>query len=262
MQTVTSKDGTTIAYDQSGAGPAVILVSGALSERMAARPLAAALAPHFTVIGYDRRGRGESGDTPPYAVAREVEDIEALLGVAGGSAFVFGHSSGAALALEAANTGAAIARLALYEPPFIVDDARPPMSHDTLARATELLDSGRSGEAVELFMTNAEIPPAAIAGMKQSPMWAAMEKMAPTIPYDLMIMEGTEYGQPLPAERTEGVSIPTLVMAGGASPQWMRNAAEATTAAIPGARYRELPGQTHGADPQMVAAALAEFFLG
>src|SRR5258707_14731983 len=154
MRTVISKDGTPIAFDQSGQGPAIILVAGATATRLAAVSVAAALAPDFTVFAYDRRGRGESGDTAPYAVEREVEDLDALISEAGGSAFVYGHSSGAVLALEAARRlSTKITKLAVYEPPFIVDDSRPPVPKDYLTRLTELVSSGRRGDAVEYFAT-------------------------------------------------------------------------------------------------------------
>jgi pimeloyl-ACP methyl ester carboxylesterase len=146
MKKVRSKDGTTIAFDQSGQGPAIILVAAALSNRLVTTQLAALLAPHFTVINYDRRGRGDSGDTQPYAVEREIEDIEALIDEAGGSAFVFGHSSGAVLALEA--TGKLPTRIkkqALYEPPFIVDDSRPPVPEDFATHVAELVSAGAAG---------------------------------------------------------------------------------------------------------------------
>src|SRR5512136_3089047 len=148
MQKVTSKDGTPIAFGKTGHGPAIILVSGALGDRSAAAPLTPLLSPHFTVLAYDRRGRGDSGDTAPYAVEREVEDIDALVTEAGGSAFVYGHSSGAVLALEAAARGLAITRLALYEPPFIVDNSHPPVSADYVARLNQLVAAGRRGDAV------------------------------------------------------------------------------------------------------------------
>src|SRR5262245_14652384 len=160
MDKVHSKDGTKIAFDRSGAGPAVILVGGAIQHRSIdprTAHLAALLAQTFTVFHYDRRGRGESGDTPPYAVEREVEDIEALIKAAGGAAFLFGNSSSAVLALEAARPsgrpGLAITKLALYEPPFIVDDSRPALPEDYVAQLTELIAAGRRGDAVEYFMT-------------------------------------------------------------------------------------------------------------
>src|SRR5947199_6861992 len=131
MRTVISKDGTALAFDQSGQGPALILVAGATATRLAEAALSAHLAPHFTVFAYDRRGRGDSGDTAPYAVEREVEDLEALIREAGGSAFVFAISSGAALALEAAASRLNVKKLALYEPPFMVGNAAhvPPVDH-------------------------------------------------------------------------------------------------------------------------------------
>src|SRR5438046_1626305 len=156
MRTVISQDGTPIAFDQSGQGPALVLVAQAGATRLAQAELSAHLAPHFTVLAYDRRGRGESGDTAPYAVEREVEDLDALITEAGGSAFVFGHSSGAVLALEAARRLATkITKLAVYEPPFIVDDSRPPLPEDYVTQLTELVSSGRRSEAVEYFMTKA-----------------------------------------------------------------------------------------------------------
>src|SRR5438132_403129 len=161
MRTVISKDGTAIAFDQSGHGPALILVAAATATRLAEAALAATLAPHFTMFAYDRRGRGDSGDTPPYAVEREVEDLDALINEAGGSAFVFGHSSSAVLALEAARLlGGKIEKLAIYEPPFIIDDSRPPVPQDYVPHLNELIAAGRREEAVEYFMTDAMLVPA------------------------------------------------------------------------------------------------------
>ena len=261
MQTVTSNDGTTIAFDRSGAGPAIILVGGALSERSAGIPLATRLAPHFTVYAYDRRGRGDSGDTQPYAVEREIEDIAALIREAGGSAFVFGMSSGAALALEAANHGLAITKLALYEPPFIVDDARKPIPADYVTQLGELARSGRRGEAVEYFMANAvEVPADMVAQMRQSPMWPAMEALAHTLAYDGAIMGDNMSGKPLSPGQWADVTIPTLVMDGGVSPVWMHNAAQAVAAILPNARRLTLEGQTHAVDPDVLAPALQAFF--
>src|SRR2546421_7197857 len=177
MRKVISKDGTPIAFDQSGQGPALILVASATATRLAEASLAAVLAPHFTVFAYDRRGRGESGDTVPYAVEREVEDIDALINEAGGSAFVFGHSSGAVLALEAARLlPTKITKLAVYEPPFIIDDSRPPVPRDYVAHLNELLAAGRRGGAVEYFMTDAMLVPAEmVAPMRNTPMWPPIE---------------------------------------------------------------------------------------
>jgi len=256
---VRSSDGTIIAFEKSGNGPAIILVGGALSDRSAGAPLAALLAPRFTVFSYDRRGRGDSGDTAPYAVEREVEDLAALIREAGGSAFVFGHSSGAALALEAAAHGLAVTKLALYEPPFIVDDSRPRVLEDFPARLAGLLAAGRRGDAVGLFMTEAvEAPAEMVDQMRQTPMWPAMEALAHTLMYDITIMGDNS----LPTERAASVTVPTLVVDGGESPAWARNAVRALADALPAARRRTLEGQTHGVVPEAIAPVLEGFFAG
>jgi pimeloyl-ACP methyl ester carboxylesterase len=263
VHTVTSGDGTTIAFDRSGEGPALILVGGALATRRAAVPLAEALAPHFTVFGYDRRGRGDSGDTAPYAVEREVEDIAALIDEAGGSAFVFGHSSGAVLALHAAARGLAIPKLALHEPPFIVDDSRPPLLKDYVSRLDELLASGRRGDAVEYMMTRGVGTPAeAVAQMRQDAMWPALEAVAHTLAYDFTIMGDTVSGSPLPLRRWAAVTVPTLVMDGGASPAYLRNGVQALVDVLPNARRQTLEGQTHGVAPEVLVPVLRQFFAG
>ena len=261
MNDVASKDGTTIAFDRSGAGRPVILVGGALSDRSAAVPLAAILAPRFTVFAYDRRGRGDSGDTPPYAVVREVEDLDALIAEAGGSACVFGHSSGAVLALEAAARGLSITKLALYEPPFIVDDSRPALPGDYVTRLTELTSSGRPGDAVELFLTKGvAVPIDIVAQMRSSPMWPTMEGLAHTLAYDGAIMGDSMSGSPLPIERWASVTAPTLVLDGGASPSWARNAVQALADVLPDVRRRSLEEQDHGPAPEVLAPVLGEFF--
>jgi pimeloyl-ACP methyl ester carboxylesterase len=261
MDTVRSNDGTAIAFDRTGDGPPVILVGGALSDRSAGADLARHLGPRFTVFAYDRRGRGDSGDTPPYAVDREVEDLEALIVEAGGSACVFGHSSGAVLALEAAARGVAITKLALYEPPFVVDDTRPPLPEDYVARLAELVASDRPGEAVEYFMAKGVgVPDKVIAQMRNEPMWAAMEALAHTLAYDGTIMGDTMGGGPLPADRWASVTVPTLVMDGGASPTWQRNAVRALAGILPDPRHRTLEGQMHGAAPEVLGPVLQEFF--
>lgn len=264
MERVTSKDGTTIAFDRSGQGPAIVLVGGALSDRSAALPMAARLAPHFTVLAYDRRGRGDSGDTAPYAVEREVEDIEALILAAGGSAFVFGHSSGAVLALEAARTSPdRIPKLALYEPPFIVDDSRPPLPEDYVTLLDGAVSTGRRGDAVEFFMTTGPgVPAEVVAGMRQEPFWSSMEAVAHTLAYDGTVMGDTMGGSPTPLERWASVSVPTLVLDGGASPDWQRNAVLALVDVLPDARHRTSEGQDHGPDTEVLAPALEEFFIG
>ncbi len=263
MNRVTSKDGTPIAFDKIGQGPAIILVDGALGERSDARPLAELLAPHLTVFAYDRRGRGDSGDTPPYAVMREIEDIDALIQAAGGSAALFGGSSGAVLALNAVAHGLAVTRLAMYEPPFIVGDGHPPLPKDYIETLNSLVSSGRRGDAVEYFMRSAVgVPDEIIAQMRGAPMWAGMEKIAHTIPYDGMVMGDTMAGKPLPAERWASVTIPTLVLVGGASPAWAHSAGRAITGALANARYVTLEGQTHAVDPAVVAPVLLNFITG
>lgn len=263
MTTVTSKDGTTIAFDGSGEGPALVLVGGALSDRSGAAPLAEVLAPRFTVFAYDRRGRGESDDTAPYAVEREIEDLEAVVAEAGGSAFVFGHSSGAALALEAAARSLPVTKLALYEPPFIVDDGHEPLPDDYVERLTDLAASGRRGDAVEYFLTSGPgVPPEVVAGMRNEPFWPAMEKIAHTLAYDGAVMGDLMSGRPLPADRWASMAIPTLVLDGDQSPAWARNSVGALAEVLPNAERRTLEGQDHGAAPEVLAPALVEFFIG
>ncbi len=262
MQTVLSKDGAAIAFDKSGKGPPLILVYGALCYRASGPmgPLAALLAPHFTVFTYDRRGRGDSGDSAPYAVEREVEDIDALIQEAGGSAFVYGISSGAALALEAANRGLAIRKLALYEAPFIVDDSRPPIPDDYLARLNGLIASDRRGGAVRLFMKLVGVPAIFVAIMRFMPAWRKLKAVAHTLPYDITIVQDNQRGKPLPAKGWASVTAPTLVIAGGKSPAWMRHGMQALADVLPNARRHTLEGQTHMVDPKALAPALVEFF--
>ena len=263
MKTVTSKDGTMIAYDQVGKGPAVLLVDGAMCSRaFGPMPgLAPLLAPYFTVITYDRRGRNESGDTAPYAVEREVEDIEALIVEAGGSASVYGISSGAMLAIHAAaRLPARVKKLALYEPPLVLDDSRPPIPEDYLEQFKEMLASGRRGDMVEHFMTKGVgMPVDAVAPMRNMPMWPALESVAHTLIYDTTIMG--DYSLSTELKRlAASIRVPTLVMGGGASPESLHHAVRAVAGAIPGAQLRVLEGQTHEVAPDVIAPVLVEFF--
>ena len=261
MEKTSSRDGTLIAFERRGSGAPLILVGGALSDRASAAPLASLLEPDFTVFAFDRRGRGDSGDAESYSIEREVEDISAPIGIAGESAFVFGHSSGAVLALESASRALPISRLALYEPPFIVDGSREPLSASYAARLASLLSSGRRGEAVKHFLTlGVQIPEAAVAKMQSSPMWPGMEKMAHTLLYEQAVMEGKMSGTGLAKEQWGSVSIPTLVIEGGSSPAWMRNSAAALADTLPKGHLRSLDGQTHGADPGVLAPVLKAFF--
>jgi pimeloyl-ACP methyl ester carboxylesterase len=261
MNTVTSKDGTRIAYDKVGDGPAVILVGGALSARQSwsGPDLAQRLAPHFTVYNYDRRGRGDSGDTLPYAVAREIEDLEALIDAAGGAAALYGHSSGGSLALEAAAAlGRKVSRVAVYEAPY--DDA--PQARQAwqgyIRQLTELLAAGRRGDAVALFMQYVGTPAAQIAGMRQAPFWRGLEALAPTLAYDHTAILGADPA--VPFERVAGITAPALVMAGDASAPFLLVTAQTLSQAMPHARLRTLSGQTHNVSSEVLAPVLAEFF--
>jgi pimeloyl-ACP methyl ester carboxylesterase len=257
MSTAVSADGTAIAFERSGDGPPLILVAGAFYDRSQLAPLATRLASDFTVLNYDRRGRGKSGDTPPYAVEREIEDLDALVDAGGGAAFLFGGSSGAALALEAAAAGLAIEKMVLYEPPYVVDDTRPGVPADIAKQLTELLSAGRRGDAVALFMTaGAMVPPQVIAEMRTAPGWAATEEMAVTLPYDAAVMG---IGNRLRPERLASITAPTLVIDGGLSPAWMRNAAQAVADALPDATRSTLPGQQHNVDQDVLAPVVASF---
>jgi len=269
MRKAISKDGTTIAFDKTGEGQAVILVASALSDRSGTTKLAALLAEHFTVINYDRRGRGESGDTQPFAVEREVEDIEALIDEAGGSAFVFGSSSGAVLALEAASKlPTKIKKLALFEPPFIIDGSRPPMPEDFAKQVTELVSAGRRSDAVKLFFSKGMgIPAIFITLMRFMPggskMAAMAHTLAHTLPYDLTIMGDTQSGKPLPAKRWTSTTASTLVLTGEKSEAFFHNGARALAGMLPNAEHRILKGQHHGSvvmAPKAIASALVEFF--
>jgi pimeloyl-ACP methyl ester carboxylesterase len=259
MQTVISRDGTSIAFDRSGDGPRVILVGGATQYRAfdpSTADLAARLSDRFTVLNYDRRGRGDSGDTEPYAVEREVDDLDALITKAGGSAGLYGSSSGGNLALEAAARGLAVTKLALWEPNFLVDERRPPLPDDYVAQLEERVAAGRRGDAVEYFLTTAAGVPAEYLGpMRESPMWAGMEQVAHTLAYDGRIVNGFR----IDADRFAAVDAPALVMDGGQTP-WMSSGAEALADALPNGMHRRLEGQEHGPSPDVIAPVLIEFF--
>jgi pimeloyl-ACP methyl ester carboxylesterase len=262
MATILSKDGTKIAYDQTGHGPALILVAGAFQDRMAMGVYAEPLSKHFTVYNYDRRGRGESSDTQPYAVEREIEDIDALIEEAGGSAFAFGGSSGGVLTLDASAHGSNITKLAVYEPPFVVDDSREPVPENIVDQLKNLIASGRRGDAAETFMTKGSLMPAdVVAGMRMQPFWPNVEAVAHTLVYDAMIMDGTMQGTPLPVERWSVVNIPTLVIYGSTGPAWSRNAAEALVKLLPNAEEQKLEGQFHDLTPDVLTPVLEKFFL-
>jgi pimeloyl-ACP methyl ester carboxylesterase len=267
MNTVTSADGTTIGYDRAGNGPPVVLVDGAFCGRgFGPMPgLAPLLAKHFTVYTYDRRGRGDSGDTEPYAVEREIEDIEALVDAAGGSAHLYGVSSGAVLAARAAAAlPGKVRRLAIYEPPVVVDGSRTPPPADYQQHVADLIAAGRNGEVVKYFMTKVVGAPAIFAViMRLMPAWSKLQAVAPTLRYDLAILGDSQLGQPLPEELHKvlaSIDVPTLVADGGKSPAWMHNGVQTVADAIPDADRRTLPGQTHQVKSAVVAPVLIEFF--
>ncbi|WDT89104.1 alpha/beta hydrolase [Streptomyces sp. SCSIO-PteL053] len=264
--TVVSADGTEIAYERSGSGPAVVLVASALADRADTAKLAALLAEDFTVVNYDRRGRGASGDAETYAVAREVEDIAALVDEVGGSAALFGSSSGAVLALRAAVAGVKVDRLALYEPPFVIaeGDAGPPA--DLAEQITVRLAENRDADAVTYFMTKVQgMPGIAVFFMRLMPkMWAGLVSLARTLPYDIAVMGDTQQGRPLDAEWGV-VDVPTQVLTGGKSPAAFRSAARALVGILPQAGHRTLPGLNHGAvvmAPKKVAPEVIRFLKG
>jgi pimeloyl-ACP methyl ester carboxylesterase len=259
MKKVTSKDGTEIAYDERGTGPAVILVDGALCFRsFGPMPrLSELLAPRFTVYNYDRRGRGDSGDTQHYAVTHEIEDIEALIDEAGGSAFVFGTSSGGALALEAAlKLGDKIKKLAMYEPPYNSDKSLKQSWKEYRKELADFVAAGRRGDAAALFMRSVGTPDDQIAGMRQAPVWSVFEAVAPTLAYDAAVL-GED--RSVPTERAAKVAVPTLVINGTAIP-FMLETAQALAQAIPHAKHRTLEGQTHDVNLEVLAPVLVEFF--
>jgi pimeloyl-ACP methyl ester carboxylesterase len=262
MSTVISEDGTRIAYERSGDGPVVVLVAGAFGSRSfgSNAAIASLLAPRFAVVHFDRRGRGESGDGHPYAVEREIEDLAAVIDAAGGSAAVFGTSSGGNLALEAAAGGLPITGLALWEPNFIVNGARPPLPPDYVDHLNDLVGADRRGDAVEYFMTAAVGMPAEfVAPMRELPMWPALEGAAHTLAYDGAVVAGNMRGDRPSPEQWSRVTMPTLVIDGGTTP-WLSDGADALAAVLPNARRRTLTGQQHDIDPAALAPVLSEFF--
>jgi pimeloyl-ACP methyl ester carboxylesterase len=256
METTISKDGTTLAFDRLGSGPPVVLVCGGSVDRMADAAIARELASDFTVFNYDRRGRGDSGDTMPYAIEREVEDIDAVIEAAGGSANLWGSSSGAVLAMLATASGASVTKLALWEPPFILDEnLRPPK--DQVEQYERMIAEDRRGDAAEYFMTKVVgMPPEFVADARTQPWWAGQEAIAHTLAYDARIMG--DYS--IPTETASSVKVPTLVLAGGADMPFMRETAQALADALPDGDVRFLDGQGHNVDPTVLAPALKDFF--
>jgi pimeloyl-ACP methyl ester carboxylesterase len=258
MGTVTSTDGTTIAFDRVGQGPVVLLVDGAMAYRdyLGSRPLAAELAQNFTVITYDRRGRGQSSDTQPYRVEREIEDIEALIAEVGSPVYLYGFSSGSVLALKAAaRLGEKIAKLALFEPPFDSggDKAKQEFAEFT-RRMAELLEANKRGDAIAFFLADM-LPAEMIEDMRQAPEWSVMEAVAPTLAYDNAVMgDGS-----VPIEAAKAAAM-ALVLDGSESPDFKHEAADLLARAMPDAQRKTLEGQTTRVSPEALAPVLAEFF--
>lgn len=268
MQKVTSRDGTQIAYDRDGNGPAVILVNGALGDRALDRKfkqmtgISELLSPQFTVINYDRRGRGDSTEAGPFAVEREIEDLAALIDAVGGRASLFGFSSGGALALRATGTSIGVERVAVYEAPFVVNgsDRHPPLDYGQ--RLDALIAANDRGGAVKHFMRNAMgMPAPAVAAMQFMPIWKQMKTTAPTLRYDWAALgEHNMQGRPLRAEEWASVTVPALIVYGGKSPSGLQNGARALADVLPSAKLRSLNGVSHRLKVDVLAPVLAEFF--
>lgn len=266
MGTVQSKDGTTIAFEVRGSGRPVILVDGATAypavspETVA---LAEALSESFRVYTYDRRGRGSSTDTLPYAVEREIDDLAALVAEAGEPAVLFGWSSGAILAMDAVAAGLPVTHLVAFEPPFVVDDTRPPVPADYVERLEAACAAGRPGDAVELFMTAAVgMPVDTVDGMRQSEFWPVLEAIAPTIAYDGRVVCDVMQGRPLPADRWAAITVPTLVVHGIDTFPFLVTGARAAAEHLPTSALQPVPGENHSASPEALAPVIRQLVQG
>jgi pimeloyl-ACP methyl ester carboxylesterase len=257
METTKSADGTVIAYDRAGDGPPLIVAVGAFCDRKTFVP-PAGLTEKFTVYTYDRRGRGDSGDTQPYSPDREIDDLAAVVEVAGPGAFVYGHSSGAALALHAAARGVPLAAIVAYEAPYVIPGTRE-LAHDPASRIRQMVSSGRRSDAVRFWMTDVvQAPEQVVTMMERSPMWPGLEALTHTLPYDIALTGD----RGVPADTLAKITVPVLVLGGGNSPDWFKRTVEVTAAAIPGARLSMLDGQDHGVPAEVISPILAGFFLG
>lgn len=256
MPKVTSEDDTVIAYDKKGEGPALILVLGALNKRGSGKKLAQALADRFTVISYDRRGRGDSTDTQPYRVEKEIEDINALIDELGGNAYLYGHSSGAVLALMAAQRlDAKVTKLAVYEVPYNEDREAQEVAGAYRKKLKQLLAGDKRGEAVALFVKSVGVTDRQVAAMRNLPMWKGLTAMAPTLAYDTI-----ELMERYPGADVQSIKLPTLVMHGAASPAFMSETAQKLSQAMPNAKLCSLEGQAHDVKADVLAPYLIEFF--
>jgi pimeloyl-ACP methyl ester carboxylesterase len=259
MSQVVSKDGTVIAYEKNGQGPTVILIDGAMGHRghFGGRPLAAELSRDFTVIVYDRRGRGESTDTQPYSVDKEIDDIEALIDIAETPANLYGFSSGAVLALcAAARLGNKVAKLAVLEPPFGGDEEKSKEeARKNLHQLTTLLKAGKNSDAVAFFLRDM-VPPEMLEGMKQSPGWASMVAVAPTLAYDYQVLgDGA-----IPRKTAAVIDIPTLILDGEKSPAFKHTAADTLARSIKNSQRKTFQGQMTNVPAAVLAPELRKFF--
>lgn len=262
MPFVTSADGTQIGYSVIGNGPALVLVDGAMCSRDMgpATPLAEQLKDSFTVYTYDRRGRGESGDTKPYATQRELEDLAAIIAAAGGSVKLYGISSGAALALEAANTLPGITAMVVYEAPFFTDTTRKPVPTDYVEHMNALVANGDGGGAAKYFMQKGvNVPRFAIAMMQVTGMFRKMAPVGLTLPYDTAFVAPYWTYKPIPANRWPNATMPVLAVGGSKSDTWMQNAQKDIAAKLPNAQHRTLVGQNHMVKPEAIAPIIREF---
>jgi pimeloyl-ACP methyl ester carboxylesterase len=255
MATTNSQDGTTIAFDRLGHGPAVVLITGGPNDRASNAPLAEQLADRFTVLNYDRRGRGESNDAPDWTPDREYEDLAAVIAEAGGSAALIGNSGTGNIALEAAARGLPVTRLALWEPPYILEGTRPPVPADWGRRIDELVAAGRPGDALQYWMVDIiGVPAEFIEPIRNEPFWLAMEPHARMLSRDADLLRDFS----LPAERYESITAPVLLLTGGSIP-WLRQGLQALVETLPNAELRTLPDQQHDITPEVLAAAVGDF---
>ncbi|MEO6504192.1 MAG: alpha/beta hydrolase [Jatrophihabitantaceae bacterium] len=259
MEKVTSKDGTVLAYDRVGEGPSLILAAGALNDRENTAELADLLAPYVTVFNYDRRGRGDSGDTSPYSVQKEIEDLEAIIGVAGGSAMLFAHCTAGMLALEAVAQGLPITRLALYEPPYILGDSQLRLTEEFKELLTGHLEKGEPGEAVAHFLIRTVgFPPEAVPKFRSMPIWPKLEKLAVTLPYDVTL--AADNWMP-PQTRLDLITLPSLLIYGTGSPAWQIDSVKRLAQGLPNSETRILEGHNHDLEAKAVAPVLKEFVV-
>jgi pimeloyl-ACP methyl ester carboxylesterase len=257
MHTTKSRDGTTLAYDVYGSGPALIYVTGASCFR-SFRPVlqdAKAFAQEFTVYNYDRRGRGDSGDTPPYSIEREVEDIDAMIDAAGGKANLYGHSSGAVLALEAAlRMPGKVHKVVMYDPSYVHDEAEKATYSQLSQKVQRLLDSGKNREAMRTFLKGIGMPSIFVWLLPLFPGWKTMVALAPTLTYDIALTKDLP-----PVDRATQITVPTQIVVGEKSPAGLHDVANQLTKAVPGAKFEQLPGQNHMVSAKALLPVLSRF---